>query len=56
MATNIKPIPVLTGMVAKRFIKKANIAFNNKESIDFTSEIKSANNILIKSEYATRIF
>ena len=46
---------VLTGKAAKHFIKKANIALKNKNSVDFSKEVSEMKEIIKKSELATKL-
>jgi len=50
MAIEIKTIPILYKEDAKKFIEKADKAYLNKGTIDFSKQIKSANNILEKAK------
>ena len=49
MAIAIKNIPILEKDDARIFVEKAEIAYANKQTIDFSNEVKSANSILTKS-------
>ena len=50
MAYFIKPIPTLTGDVAKRFNERAAATEANKGSVDFTREYETACSILAEAE------
>ncbi|OAV71811.1 hypothetical protein Barb4_00418 [Bacteroidales bacterium Barb4] len=46
MATPIRPIPVLKGKTAERFIKEANEAYKRKGTVDFSEHMENARKIL----------
>lgn len=51
MAIDIKSIPVLEDKIALEFIQKADSTFQKKkETVDFSKQVKSAENILSKSK------
>lgn len=51
MAIEIKSIPILKSEEAKVFVEKANKnASDNKQTINFSQEVKSAESILAKSK------
>ncbi len=50
MAIPIRRIPILGDKVALSFIQKAEDAAKKKGTIDFSKQIRSANNILAKAQ------
>ena len=50
MAIAIKQIPVLTDKVASSFNKRADVAYSNKHTVDFSAQIKMAKAILEKAK------
>lgn len=49
MALKIRSIPVLTGKVASDFIKKADEAYKNRNTVDFSKEMEVMKRILKKA-------
>ena len=49
MALEIKAIPTLRGREAKRFVKEADKAYQNKGKTDFSKQVKVARAILKKA-------
>jgi ribosomal protein L7/L12 len=49
MAIPIRSVPTLKGKEAKEFVKKADEAYKNRASIDFSEEIKKSRIILEKA-------
>ena len=49
MAIAIKSVPTLKNKVATKFVKNAESASKNRGSVDFSKEIKAANQILKKA-------
>ena len=49
MALKIRSIPVLTGKSASNFIKKADEAYKNRHSIDFSKQMDIMKQILKKA-------
>ena len=49
MALEIKPIPVLRGKAAERFVEEADKAYKSKEKTDFSKQVKIARAILKKA-------
>ena len=50
MAITIKSIPTLSNNEAIKFVQKANSALENRATIDFSSQVKSAQAILRKAK------
>jgi len=51
MAIAIKSVPVLTGAVAKRFNQRAANALKNKHTVDWSEQMKSAQEILANAKF-----
>ena len=52
MAMTIKTIPVMKNKSAKAFVKRADIAITQKETIDFSKQFKASTAILDKAKTA----
>ncbi len=50
MAISIRPIPILKGKIAERFVNIANRSKSSKQTVDFTKEVKTAGRILSKAK------
>lgn len=50
MAIYVKPIPTLTGEIARHFNKMARENETNRGSIDFSKQVETAKRILEKSD------
>jgi len=50
MALPIQSIPELTGKVANDFVRKADIAYNNRNSVDFSKQFVMMKSILKKAK------
>jgi hypothetical protein len=48
MATPIKSIPTLTKSAAARFVKNADLAYENRGTVDFTKQFQDMKKILEK--------
>jgi len=51
MAIAIKSVPVLTGVAAKRFNQRAENALKNKHMVDWSEQMKSAQEILANAKF-----
>jgi len=51
MAIAIKSVPVLTGTAAKRFNQRAENALKNKQTVDWSEQMKSAQEILANAKF-----
>lgn len=50
MAISIRPIPILKGKIAERFVEFANKSKTSGKTVDFSKEVKTAGRILSKAK------
>ncbi len=50
MTATIKSVPTLKGKVAEDFVEKAELSAKSKGSVNFSKQVKSATDILNKSD------